>query len=222
MRTVLAAVGLLLLLSACGTDGGRAVDPAGDPTGDPTGRASAAAMPDRIPPASGPVATGTLVTVMDTGGPGGPELCLGAVAESYPPQCRGLPMAGWNWADRQGIFEHQGDIRWGQFAVTGTFDGTTFTVRDAIPAALYDAVAPPPVTSDCPEGDNPGCTAPEGRSLEEIQAELASLPGLLTSATTKTRVDAQVVFDDGSLQAWADETYGRGVVSITSGLVPLG
>ena len=31
-------------------------------------------------------------------------------------------------------------MKWGTFALTGTFDGTTFTVTDAIPAALYDAL----------------------------------------------------------------------------------
>ena len=32
-------------------------------------------------------------------------------------------------------------------------------------------------------------------------------------------VSVDVVHDDGSLQAWADETYGEGVVVITSALV---
>ena len=34
-------------------------------------------------------------TVMDVGGE--VELCLGAVAESYPPQCSGIPLTDWSW-----------------------------------------------------------------------------------------------------------------------------
>ena len=49
---------------------------------------------------------------------------------------------GWDWEDHNGVFDQQGKVRWGQFAVTGRWDGTTFTVTDAIPAALYDAMAP--------------------------------------------------------------------------------
>ncbi len=31
----------------------------------------------------------------------------------------------------------------------------------------------------------------------------------------------RVVFDDGSIQAWADETYGEGLVKVTSALQPV-
>jgi hypothetical protein len=79
---------VLLTLAACGTDSGaRAGDPASDPAGSPSGTP----IPTEIPAASGPVHTRGLVTVMDTGSP---ELCLGPVAESYPPQCGGPPRAG--------------------------------------------------------------------------------------------------------------------------------
>ena len=48
-------------------------------------------------------------------------------------------MAGWTWADHP-EHEDESGVKWGDFALTGTFDGTTFTVTDAIPAALYDAL----------------------------------------------------------------------------------
>ena len=88
------ALAALLLVAACGTDdGGRATDPAGSPpTASPTSPSAGA-----IPPADGEVVTRTLATVMDTGSP---ELCLGPVAESYPPQCRGIPLRGWNCPQR--------------------------------------------------------------------------------------------------------------------------
>ena len=34
--------------------------------------------------------------------------CLGPIAESYPPQCRGLPVEGWDWADHRGDFDDAG------------------------------------------------------------------------------------------------------------------
>ncbi len=210
MRITLALVAALLVvgLAACGNDrSAHVADPGGS------------SMPTKIPAAAGTVATRDLVTVMDTGAP---ELCLGAVAESYPPQCRGLQLSGWSWADQHGVFEHQGDIRWGLFQVTGTFDGTTFTVQHAIPAALYDAMPQGPGIGDCAEGEGTDCMTSATPALEQIQTELTDLPGLLTSWASKTRVHADVVFDDGTLQAWADETYGAGVVAISSALVAAG
>ena len=67
-------------------DGTRAVDPSDEPSasGEPT------AAPTPVP--EGEVRTRGLVTVLDSGD--GPRLCLGAVAESNPPQCDGPPLEG--------------------------------------------------------------------------------------------------------------------------------
>ena len=212
MRFVWAVVALLVL-AACGTDDGtRAADPAGDPTA-----SAAAGLPTAIPAAQGPVTTLQPATVMDTGSP---ELCLGAVAESYPPQCRGIPLVGWSWRDHDGTFERAGDTRWGLFAVTGTFDGTTFTVRDAVPAAVYDPGPLPPEPTPCEDAAAADCHGPTKQRIAEIGDELTSLPGMLTIVPSRFAVRADVVFDDGSLQAWADEAYGDGVVVIASALQP--
>jgi hypothetical protein len=208
------AVVALLVLAACGTEGGgRAADPAGDP------RASgpATAMPTAIPTASGPVQTRHPATVMDTGSP---ELCLGAVAESYPPQCRGIPLVGWSWQDHDGVFEKSGQTRWGLFAVTGTFDGTTLTVRDAVPAALHDPGPLPAEPTPCEDLATVDCHGPSEARIGQIQEELTALPGMLTIDASRYVVHAYVVHDDGSLQAWADEAYGPGVVEIGSALGP--
>ena len=163
----------------------------------------------------------------------------------------------------------------GVVALTGTFDGTAFTATDAIPAALYDAVAQPqeealgaacktPATTDpakaTPEdldatlaaasalpgyattwltGNtiNVAVTADEAgaektlrrtwggplcvTTVERTDADLnainqelqAALPTLLTSGSfSPDSLDAQVVFDDGSIQDWVDATYGEGLV----------
>lgn len=200
---LLVALGLLVALVACGDESGDAVDSSG------SGNGSAGPMPDRIPAAPGTVTTAYLATVMDTGEP---ELCLGAVAESWPPQCSGVPMAGWKWREHP-EHERQGSTRWGSFAVTGTWDGTTFTAESAIPAALYDV--PPDET---PTRPTPSVTLTE-TELTRISERLVDVPGFLTASPEETRVVLGVVYDDGSLQQWADETWRTDVVVVESALV---
>ena len=205
MRTLLAVFALLLaapLLGACGDEGDTtAHDPGGDP-----GRS----MPAEVPAARGTVHTRGLATVMDKGGP---ELCLGAVAESWPPQCGGPPIEGWDWADHHGVFERQQQIRWGQFLVTGTWDGSTFGYRDAVPAALYDAMPTEEVRLPAPAVEH---TRAE---LEDIAAQVGDLPGAQGAYADAGHVLVDVIYDDGSLQAWVDDTYGQDVVIVRSALI---
>lgn len=200
MKTVLALAAILLVLAGCGSDEGVVVT---DPP-----------PPDRplsIPAAPGQVRTLNIATVMDTGSP---ELCLGPVAESYPPQCSGPPIDGWDWADHRGTFDSQGDVRWGSYAVTGTWDGTTFGYTEAITAALYDPMPEPEPTYPTPTRDH------TDEELADIAADVGELPGVLSFyASEDGNVLADVVYDDGSLQQWADEQYGDGVVVLTSMLV---
>ena len=277
LRPVIAALLLALPLSACSTeDDMRAVDPAG--SGEPSASTPSGKAPAPVP--DGKVRTNGLVTVLDPGT--GPQLCLGAIAESYPPQCGGPAIEGFEWGDIG--FEEASGVKWGSYALTGTFDGTTFTATDAIPAALYDAMAEPqddplgaacesPATTDTaratPEDldatlaaasalpgyatawltgntinvavtedeagaestlrqtwGGPLCVTTVERTdadLNAINQELqAALPTLLTSGSfAPDTLDAEVVFDDGSIQDWADATYGDGLVRISSALTPV-
>ena len=301
-RTVVALVALLTLVgtAACSTeDQMRGIDPAaGSETADTADVAAAPGeLPTAVPAATGPVSTDGLVTVLDDGD--GPELCT-FVAESLPPQCSGSPMAGWDWAAHP-EHEDQSGTKWGSFALTGTFDGTTFTVTDATPAALYDPMSEAPApefATPCPapaEGWgvlDPATTTqesmdatfaaasalpgyagawigqPEGAAVEggmndptkliinvavtkdvagaeaklretwggalcvseaayteaelnDLAMELQKLPGVTSSSAADDVVRIGVLFDDGSLQEWADETYGEGRVEISSTLVPV-
>jgi hypothetical protein len=67
--------------------------------------------------------------VIETGGVG-PELCLGSVAESDPPQCRGIPLEGWSWDDVDGE-ETSAGTTWGYYHLVGGYDGDAFTVAEA-------------------------------------------------------------------------------------------
>ncbi|MFJ6652426.1 hypothetical protein ACIQLJ_06490 [Microbacterium sp. NPDC091313] len=146
--------------------------------------------------------------VIDDGG--GAQLCLGPVGLSDPPTCAGMPLSGWRWEGVDGVAERAG-VRWGSWAVPGRWDGERLTVDgDAVPLALYDTTPFP-----WPAGTGPLSEADAAR----IGAELAERwDGLLQSGPRDGRADVVVVFDDGTLQAEADATYGEGAVVVTSAL----
>ena len=168
-----AVLGLALLSACSGSDSdGSVTDPAGSGGGAGSG-ASAGEMPTSVPPPEGEVVG--VGTVMDTG-QGDPQLCLGAIAESYPPQCSGIPITNWDWAPVKDTSEASGTTRWGSYAVTGTYDGETFTVtQKPMSSALYDPAAPAdnPFVTSCPEpeggwgvvDDSQGCLRGPGRRL---------------------------------------------------------
>ena len=190
-----------LLLAACGT------------TTDPGATAPTTAPPVVAVPADGPV-TGVGTVIEKPGGP--PELCLGPVAESWPPQCEGVPLSGWSWAEHEPEQVADTDsmsTSWGSFAVTGTFDGLVLTVTDAVPLALYDTVAEP-TPSRAP---TPRLTEQEWAAVSE---GVRAAPGLLTVDRPGDTgpVQVAVVHDDGSVQAWADASFGVGAVVVTSAL----
>ena len=207
MHVPIAAAWLLLVVlsvGACGTDSG---DTAEDPG------SSVPAMPTAIPPADGPVVG--LGLVLDASSGGEPGFCLGPVAESYPPQCTGLAMTGWDWWEHPGDFDRAGKVRFGSFAVTGTFDGETLTYQSAVSGALYDPMPTPEPTSGAGEQHSQA-------ELEAIARELNELPGALTTMPGDNLVVVDVVHDDGSLQDWADSRFGDGLVFVHSALQPAG
>lgn len=284
------ALAALLLVAACGSETTTGSEgPASSPSDQ-----DRPPMPTSVNPPKTPV-TG-IGTVMDTGRP---ELCLGPVAESYPPQCSGIPLQDWDWARQRGQFEHQGDIRWGGFVVTGTYDGKTMLVTKVVSSELYEVPADPgaeedPFATPCPEPDAgwgivDGAKADETAmqaaftraaeldgyggawmdqhrdpqqsgdpaktivnvtvtgdteaaetelrkvwggalcvskakhteaELTRIQEELMDLPGAFSAASQRDQVTVDVLWDDGTLQAWADDAYGDGLVKVTSALKP--
>jgi hypothetical protein len=199
--TGLTVAALVVALAACSDDGDRADDPAGEPGAN-------GPMPTEPVAADGEVTTRLPATVMDTGRP---ELCLGPVAESYPPQCDGPPLDGWDWAAYEGDYDQQDDIRWGMFYVTGTWDGTTFTVSSAKPGNVVF----PTATELPPPPDEPRSADELGRIADEV----TTLGGAIGAYADDTRVMVDVPYDDGSLQDWVDEEYGDGVVVVTGALI---
>jgi len=70
--------------------------------------------------------------------------------ESFPPQCDGIPLVGWDWDAVEGEETAQG-ASWRPFTVTGTYDGTTFAVVGAGSPQPYPDQGP--IGTPCPEPD---------------------------------------------------------------------
>jgi hypothetical protein len=83
----------------------------------------------------------------------GPELCLGGVALSLPPQCGGVPLANWDWEAVDGAQSGSGTT-WGEFHVVGTYADGVLTVTEVGPAEPEASDAYGTVrsfTTSCPE-----------------------------------------------------------------------
>ncbi|GAA1989489.1 hypothetical protein [Microbacterium pumilum] len=163
------------------------------------------------PPEGDVVAQGTVMDVDGTA-----ELCLGAVAESYPPQCSGIPLTNWSWDGVDGS-ETSGDVTWGTYAVQGTYDGEQFAVtQPPIMLALYD-----PMPAADPTGGKAG--AGDEDELLQIQESLPDILGdaYLSSYPENGWLFVDVVWDDGTWQDAADDDYGDDVVIIRSAMHPV-
>ncbi len=140
MRTVLLAGVLLSALAAGGCGSGEPGAVSGDADLPPV-------TSIQIDPAQVLEGSGTVLEDAK-----GPQLCLGGVAESYPPQCGGIPLVGWDWNAVEGE-ESASGTTWGDFRVVGTYDGEVFTLSDAGPPAPAEARygGDRDFTTPCPE-----------------------------------------------------------------------
>lgn len=185
----LAPLAALALLAACGAPG----TGSGSGTGDDASSVSS------------PTATeyGAHVFVIETPD-GGPQLCLGGVAESYPPQCGGPALVNLDWddvADR----ESASGVTWGSGYAVGTYDGETFTLTRPVAPEAPDAVVP-----DAPEPEyGPLCADPfrgaedapdpatfspaDGGAQGALVTAAQALPGFVTSYVSDGAVEFNVI-----------------------------
>lgn len=152
------AVVVLVLFGACGQQ----VTPpqAGDPSATPVTPTPSDGVPDPNPTPSDPTeppvvdepqlyrGTGTVLEADD-----GPQLCLGGVATSLPPQCGGVPLIGWDWSEVGGE-ESVSGVTWGSYEVTGYFDGSSMEVT---------AWGPPRYEADPGDEIEAACSPPGGK-----------------------------------------------------------
>ncbi len=138
VRQALLAAMPLLLLAGCATGG---------PGGDAPAQ-TAAAQGRRYQ------TTGTVLQSRDHG----PQLCLTAMATSFPPACRGLPITNWRWDQVQGQQTAHGTT-WGTYRLVGTYDGASFTV---IRADLAPPVRRPSHEEQFKDEPKSPCPEPDG------------------------------------------------------------
>jgi hypothetical protein len=150
------------------------------------------------------------------------ELC-GAVAESYPPQCGGLPVTGWDW----GSVEHEEaeGVRWGSYIVTGTFDGRSLVLtEEPVPTSEVDMEDYPNLQYQEPQIGEPA----EDLSAEELQAiadELvAAFPRYVYGGWADEQhgvalVDTLLVTPE--LEAYAAEHFPEDTVAFSAMLKPV-
>lgn len=133
-------------------------------------------------PASTPTSSGRYeanATVLDDGD--GPELCLGAIAESLPPQCGGMSINAWNWDSVEGEQTASG-VTWGEFHVVGIYDGSSFTIERAGPPEAVPPDDGDPFATPCPEPADGWTSSGPATSDKDLNAAMRVAEGIPTYA----------------------------------------
>lgn len=211
--TAIGACATALTLTAC--------------TSTPASGAATGAEPSDTPGATAPLLTTAYpVTVLEDAE--GVKLCFGGVRQSYPPQCGGPVLIGWDWDEHDGEFEEASGVRWGDFIVTGRYDAeaASFTPTEARSDNDYEWPA-----DDTADHFTTPCAEPEGgwHVLDESRTTQRELDAVLQAATTldgygSSWVDQSLnpaqsaeTHDDAWMQAMNDPLYTIINVRVTGG-----
>lgn len=158
------------------------------------------------PSTSAPVvALGTVLEQESGTDAGTPMLCM-MVLTSYPPQCGGPEVIGWNWDAVD--HEEANGVRWSDsIALRITYDGPANTVEllEIVDSSEADSALPPPHTSGLDDA-----------TLAQLQRDLIALERSDILSFGGSQIE--VIFDDGSIQAVFDAQFGAGNVQVSSWL----
>ena len=166
----------LVLVAACG-DGDEVVT-----SDDPRSSQPAPA------PAEGQryTATGTVLESPEHG----PQLCAG-VQDSYPPQCGGPDIMGWDWDAVSGE-ESASGTTWGEYTVVGTWDGAALTLTEPPSAPRRD---------DAPDGaDRFATPCPEPAGGWQVVDEATATDAAMQEAIEHARAQPDVA------GVWVDQS----------------
>ena len=138
-----------------------------------------------------------------------PELCVGLVRTSLPPQCGGPPIVNWDWDDVDWEESANGVI-WGDYEVVGRYDGKRFAVVDVEPDEGKYRVEPEPAP---PEPER-GYSHRELRSIQLEGAEILDRFGaeMVTSSVVDDHVEYGVVIATDEMRDAFAQEYGKGAV----------
>ncbi len=151
------------------------------------------------------VATPYMAMVLDDGTAA--KLCLGAIMESFPPQCSGPTLIGWDWNATPSEYEEASGVRWGDYWVGGVYNAhaDTFTVEKVErshhgPDFAYTEY----FGTHCEEPEGGWEVADESRTttaaLKDVMAYAATMDGHAGSWIDRSRTQGDFDFDlgDGS------------------------
>lgn len=174
--------GVLVVTGGACTGGGERVEtkPARDDTSSTTSAAAGSGS-------SGRYEASTTVLESERHGP---QLCLGGVQQSLPPQCGGPDVVGWDWAQVDGE-ESVNRTTWGDYHVVGTWDGERLTLTEK-PGPPKQRRAEPRVDLSTP------CEPPPG-GWKVVDERTATESGQLEATRDARRQD-----DFGG--AWVDQS----------------
>jgi hypothetical protein len=133
--------------------------------------------PNVDPLGSGPLLEGTGLVVERPDR--GVQLCLGVVFATAVPQCDGLRVEGWNWADVDGEAT-QGGAAWGFYRVVGHLDDSQFVIeRPAQSSAPPQSDSHPQPVTACEEPKD-GWDTPDPRlaTRQDMQAATQEVEGV--------------------------------------------
>ena len=149
-----------------------------------------------------------------------PELCLGTIMTSLPPQCGGAPIVNWDWGNVSGE-ENAANTIWGEYDLTGRYDGERFEVVEVSADSGRDGHVE---QSGPPQREY-------GRSeLKDIQFYLSGVPAERRFGYELLWSD--VLVDEGVVELGVDVAYpttiqeldaryGEGVVRLVAQLIPV-
>lgn len=136
----------------------------------------------------------------------GPEFCLGGILESYPPQCGGLPLVGWDWDDVDNE-ESASGTKWVGVYLEGTYDGERFTLTAPPRPPKRERTEDPSFEPACDEPKALDGSLGIAEWEEATQAAgnaLNELPNLVAVWVTESPFTANVIVRPGA-RAEAEE-----------------
>lgn len=123
----------------------------------------------------------------------GPELCLGAIATSLPPQCGNVPVVGWDW-DKVAGEERVSNTIWGRYHVVGTYDGTTFTLKETPgpPKPGKEGVKDNDFSTPCPKPPG-GYEKPDPSKMSREDFDAAAQAAMKETDFSAVWIDAPLI-----------------------------
>jgi len=158
----------------------------------------------------------------------GPQLC-GAMVDAFPPDCSGPDVIGWSWDEVDGE-ESVGGTTWGDYEVTGTWDGEQLTLTEPPGPPDWAEQPEPDFATPCPEPEggwavvDPAtatraaleAAVEQARRREDFAGVWVDNSEALYDDPTKVVLNVRVTGDVGAAEVDLRETWG-GALCVSSG-----